>query len=129
MMHLLNHGAQYVIYAPYIKRIINFKTEMEFGFDGKHGEYQPHIVKDPTVPPPSPPAAAAGTFAAAPSSPPTSACAPPASEQHLQLLVSLLELPLIGGKKQNILIKGLKTLICMCRSNDALIRESHQQMS
>jgi hypothetical protein len=48
---------------------------------------------------------------------------------HLQLLLSPLELPLIGGKKQNILVKGLKTLISMCRSNDALIRESHQQMS
>jgi hypothetical protein len=33
------------------------------------------------------------------------------------------------GKKQNILVSGLKTLISMCRSNDALICESHQQMS
>jgi hypothetical protein len=33
------------------------------------------------------------------------------------------------GKKQNILVKDLKTLISMCRSNDALICESHQQMS
>jgi hypothetical protein len=48
---------------------------------------------------------------------------------HLQLLLSLLELLLIGGKKQNIFVKGLKTLISMCHSNDALICESHQQMS
>jgi ribosome-binding ATPase YchF (GTP1/OBG family) len=33
------------------------------------------------------------------------------------------------GKKQNILVKGLKSLISMCRSNDAHIRESHQHMS
>jgi hypothetical protein len=31
------------------------------------------------------------------------------------------------GKKQNVLVQGLKTLISMCRSNNALIRESHQQ--
>jgi hypothetical protein len=45
---------------------------------------------------------------------------------HLQLLLSHLELPLVGAKKLNILVKGLKTLISMCHSNDALIRESHQ---
>jgi hypothetical protein len=39
MMNMLTHGAQYVIYAPYIQRIINFKTEMQFGYDGKHGAY------------------------------------------------------------------------------------------
>jgi hypothetical protein len=33
------------------------------------------------------------------------------------------------GKKQNILVRGLKKLISMCHSNDTLIRESHQQMS
>jgi hypothetical protein len=33
------------------------------------------------------------------------------------------------GKKQNILVKGLKIIIHMCRSNDALIHESHSQMS
>jgi hypothetical protein len=30
------------------------------------------------------------------------------------------------GKKQNILVRGLKKLISMCHSNDTLIRESHQ---
>jgi hypothetical protein len=33
---------------------------MEFGYDGKHGAYQPHVVRGPTVLPP-PPTAAAGT--------------------------------------------------------------------
>jgi hypothetical protein len=61
MMNMLTHGTQYVIYAPYIQRIINFKTEMEFGYDGKHGAYQPHVVRAIVVPPPSPLAAAAAT--------------------------------------------------------------------
>jgi hypothetical protein len=46
-MFMLNHDTTYVIYAPYIKRIINFKTDMEFGYDGKHGAYQPHVVWAP----------------------------------------------------------------------------------
>jgi hypothetical protein len=53
MMNMLTHGAQYVIYAPYIQRIINYKIEMEFGYDGKHGAHQPHIVRAPAIPPPS----------------------------------------------------------------------------
>jgi hypothetical protein len=44
LMYVLQHGAQYVIYAPYIQRIINYKTDMEFGYDGKDGAYLPHIV-------------------------------------------------------------------------------------
>jgi hypothetical protein len=34
-MFMLNHGTTYVIYAPYIQRIINYKTDMEFGYNGK----------------------------------------------------------------------------------------------
>jgi hypothetical protein len=107
---MLNHGSQYVIYAPYIQRIINFKTEMKLGYDGKHGAYQPHIVRVPAVPPPSPPAAAtAGPSAAhvSPSTPETSRAA-----TH-------------WDKHGNIFIKGLKTLISMCQSNDIVIHESH----
>jgi hypothetical protein len=47
-------------------------------------------------------------------------------------LIGLLScMIIISGtiSRLNILIKGLKTLISMCHSNDALIRESHQQMS
>jgi hypothetical protein len=36
-MFMLNHGTTFVIYAPYIQRIINYKTDMEFGYHGKHG--------------------------------------------------------------------------------------------
>jgi hypothetical protein len=36
---------------------------------------------------------------------------------------------LVGAKSQNILVKGLKILISLCHSKDALIHESHQQMS
>jgi hypothetical protein len=43
-MFMLQHGTTYVIYAPYIQRIINYKTDIEFIYDGKHGAYQPHII-------------------------------------------------------------------------------------
>jgi hypothetical protein len=43
-MFMLQHGTTYVIYAPYIQRIINYKTDIEFVYDGKHGAYQPHII-------------------------------------------------------------------------------------
>jgi hypothetical protein len=122
MMNILTHGVQYVIYAPYIQRIINYKIELEFGYDGKHEAYQPHIVKTPVVPPPSPPAAAHG-------SPPAGARASPASGHAPSAAPKSSRADTRRGKKQNILVKGLKTLISMCRSNDALIHESHQQMS
>jgi hypothetical protein len=115
-MNMLTHGAQYVIYAPYIQRIINCKTEMEFGYDGKHGAYQPHIARAPTVLPSSPPAAAvAGTSAVAHGSPPASspagACAPPASRHAPSDAPESFRAATHRGKKQNILVKGLKTLI------------------
>jgi hypothetical protein len=121
LMFVLNHGIQYAIYAPYIQRMINYKTDMEFGYDGKHGAYQPHVVQGPAVPPPPTVAAATGPSATAPASPP--ARAPPSAAPESSRATTH------HGKKQNILVRGLKTLICMCRSNDALICESHQQMS
>jgi hypothetical protein len=95
---------------------------MEFGYDGKQGTYQPHLVRASAVPPPPPAAAAAtaDTSAVAPASPPV--CAPSAARKSSRATTR-------RGKKQNILIKGLKTLISMCRFNEAIIRESHQQMS
>jgi hypothetical protein len=122
LMFVLNHGTQYAIYAPYIQLTINYKTEMEFGYDGKHGAYQPHVVWGPTVPPsPSTAAAAVGPSAVAPASPPAHAPSSAATKSSRAATRC--------GKKQNILVKGLKTLVSMCRSNDALICESHQQMS
>jgi hypothetical protein len=50
-MFVLNYGTQYAIYAPYIQRIINLKTDMEFHYDGKHGPYHPHLVWAPAIPP------------------------------------------------------------------------------
>jgi hypothetical protein len=130
MMYMLNHGAQYMIYAPYIQRIVNFKTKMEFGYDGKHGAYQPHIVRAPTIPPSPPTVAIVGTFAAAhgssPVASPAGARAPPASGHAPSATPKSSKVVTHRGKKQNILVKGLKTLISMCRSNDALICESHQ---
>jgi hypothetical protein len=43
-MFMLQHGTTYVIYAPYIQRIINFKTDMEFENNGNHRAYQPHVI-------------------------------------------------------------------------------------
>jgi hypothetical protein len=127
MWNMLTHGAQYVIYAPYIQKIINYKTDMEFVYDGNHGAYRPHIVRALVVPPPSPPAvAAAGASAAAQDSPPASARAPPTHRHAPSAAPESSRAATRRGKKQNILVKGLKTLISMCRSNVALIRESHQ---
>jgi hypothetical protein len=121
-MYVLNHGTQYAIFAPYILRIINYKTVMEFVYYGKDKAYQPHLVQASAVPPPPPTAATMGPSAAAPASPPASQPAPSATPESSRAATC-------QGKKQNILIKGLKTLISMCCSNDALIRESHQQIS
>jgi hypothetical protein len=133
MMFMLNHEGQYMIYAPYIQRIINFITEMKFGYDGKHGAYQPHIVRAHVVPPPSPPVAATSPSAAAHGSPPTASLtgkrAPPTSRHAPLATPESSRAATHQGKKHNILVKGLKTLISMCHSNDALIHESHQQMS
>jgi hypothetical protein len=95
-MFVLNHGSQYAIYALYIQRIINYKTDMEFGYDGKHGAYQPHVVRGPVVPPPPPTAVVAGPSAAAPTFPPArapSSATPDSSRAATH-----------GGKKQNILV-------------------------
>jgi hypothetical protein len=75
---MLNHGTTNVIYAPYIQKIINYKADTEFGYDGKHEAYQPHIVRRPAIPPPPPTAATAGTSVAAPASSPAHAPSPPA---------------------------------------------------
>jgi hypothetical protein len=98
--------------------------------DGRHGAYQSHIGRAPAVPPPSPPAAAAtGTSAAAQDSPPAGTRAPPASRHVPSVAPESSRAATRRGKKQNILIKGLKTLVSMCHSNDTLIHECHQQMS
>jgi hypothetical protein len=121
LMFVLNHGTQYAIYAPYIQRMINFKSDKGFGYDGKHGPYQPHLIRALAIPPPSA-AAAAGPSPVAPTSPPvacrSSSAAPKSSRAAIH-----------RERKQNVLVKGLKTLVSMCYSNDALIRESHWQMS
>jgi hypothetical protein len=124
-MFMLQHGTTYVIYAPYIQRIINFKTDMVFVYDEKDGAYQPHVIRGPMDPPPSP-TAATGTSTVAPASPPARAPSPPVSRPAPSSAPELSRATTRRGKKQNILIKGLKTLISMCHSNDALICESHQ---
>jgi hypothetical protein len=123
LMFVLNHGTQYAIYVPYIQRIINYKTDIEFSYYGKHGAYQPHVIRGPAVlPPPPPPAAATamGLSAIALASPPVQA---PSTAPESSCAATH------RGKKQNVLFRGFEILISMCCSNDALIRESHQQMS
>jgi hypothetical protein len=88
---------------------------MEFEYDGVHGPYHPQLVRTPHASPATAsPARAHVPLASgrAPSSAPESSRA----TTH-------------QGKKQNVFLKGLKTLISMCISNYALIRKSHQQMS
>jgi hypothetical protein len=130
MWNMLTHGAQYVIYAPYIQMIINYKTDMEFVYDGKHVAYQPHIVRTPAVPPASQPTAAAmGTSVIAQNSPPAHAHAPP-PRRHAPLdALESSRAATHQDKKPNILVKGLKILISICRSKEALILESHQQIN
>jgi hypothetical protein len=116
ILYMLNHGSSYVIYAPYIQKIINSNTNMEFEYDGDHGPYQPQLIRAPHLSSPLATAAAA----------PTSARDPPASGRAPS---SALESSIVAthcGKKPNIILMGLKTLISMCKSNDTLIRESHQ---
>jgi hypothetical protein len=72
----------YVIYAPFIQGIINYKADREFGHDGKHGAYQPHIVRGCTVPPPPLVVDPAGTSAATLASPTTRAPSAPPESSH-----------------------------------------------
>jgi hypothetical protein len=108
MLYMLKHGSSYVIYAPYIQKIINSKTDMEFQYDGDHGAFMSQLVRTPHT---SPPHAAS----------PASALVPTASGHAPSSAPESSRAATRQGKKQNILIKGLKTLISMCRSNDALI--------
>jgi hypothetical protein len=114
MLYVLKHGSSYVIYAPYIQRIINYKADMEFEYDRDHGVYLPQLLRTPHT---SPPVAAATS---APTHTPLASGHVPTSVPESSRAASH------WGKKQNILVQGVRTLISMCRSNEALIRESHQ---
>jgi hypothetical protein len=122
MMYMLNHGAQYVICAPYIQRTINFKTEMEFEYDGKLGACQPHIVRAPAVPHPSPPAVAAMGPSAVAHGSPLLLLLPMHMllllvGMHLQLLLSPLELPLIGARRRTFLLRSSRlSSLCAART-------------
>jgi hypothetical protein len=116
MLYMPKHGSSYVIYAPYIQKIINSKMDIKFQYDGDHSAYIPQLVWTPHT---SPPTAAS----------PTGARAPPASGHAPSGAPESSKASTHRGKKQNILVKCLKTLISMCRSNVTLIHESYQQMS
>jgi hypothetical protein len=59
LRYMLHHGSNPVIYAPYIQRMINAVTGMEFGYDTVHAPYCPQPPKEPEFPPEaeSPPSA------------------------------------------------------------------------
>jgi hypothetical protein len=79
------------------------------------------------LPPPSPSAAATDPSAAA-TGPSIAAHAPPAA--HVSPYAPETSRATTHRDKHgNIFIKGLKTLISMCQSNDVVVHESHQQMS
>jgi hypothetical protein len=120
MLYMLKHGSSYVIYAPYIQKIINYKTDMEFEYDGDHSVYLPQLVRTPHTAPSS--AAATATTSSLAHDPPVIGHVPISTPDSSRAASR-------RSKKQYILVKGLKTLISMCCSNNALIYESHQQMS
>jgi hypothetical protein len=71
-----------------------------------------------------------GYLCCSPDSPPARApCPPTASKPAPSSATELSRATTHRVKKQNVLVKGIKTLFSMCRSNDALIHLSHQQMS
>jgi hypothetical protein len=94
-MFTLNHVTMYAIYASFIQWIINYKTDMEFGYDGKHGAYQPHIIQGPTTLPPPPITDPTGPSTVAPTSP--SGRAPSAAPESSRAGAR-------RGKKQNVLV-------------------------
>jgi hypothetical protein len=60
MLYMLKHASSYMIYASYIQKIIKYKTDMEFEYDGDHSVYSPQLVRTPHTSP-----SAASTLAAA----------------------------------------------------------------
>jgi hypothetical protein len=71
---------------------------MEFGYDGKHGAYQPQVVRGPAVPPPPPIVAIdVGPSAAAPASP--LACAPSSTAPKLSRATTVVERSKIFSSK------------------------------
>jgi hypothetical protein len=126
MMYMLNYGSQYVIHAPYIQRIINFKTGMEFGYDGKHAAYQPHIVMASSS---FSICCCYGSLCCCYGSICCSPCPPPPAAHVSPYAPETSRSTTHRDKHGNIFIKDLKTLISMCQSNDVVVHESHQQMS
>jgi hypothetical protein len=99
MLYMLKHGSSYVIYAPYIQKIINSKTGMEFQYDGGNGAYMPQLVQTPHTSPPAVATSRAGAHV-----PPARGHATSSTSESSRAIAH-------RGMKQNILVKGLKTII------------------
>jgi hypothetical protein len=109
MRYMLHHGSNPVIYAPYIQRMINAMTGMEFGYDTVHAPYCPQPPKELEFPPES-------------ESPP-SAHSPP---QPTPDMPSTSAMPSTSRarprKKGNAFVHGLKALFRVCRNTNDVIR-------
>jgi hypothetical protein len=103
MLYMLKHGSTYVIYAPFIHKIINSKTNMEFQYDGDHGAYMPQLVRTPHTSPPTASSPAAAS--------PADVCAPLASGHAPSSTPESSRVATHRGKNQNNLVKGIKTHI------------------
>jgi hypothetical protein len=105
MLYMLKHGPSYVIYAPYVQKIINYKTHVEFEYDGDHSVYLPQLVRTPHNSPsaaPSPATAVATTSAPAHD--------PPIIGMYPSLLPSPPEMLLVRAKTKIFLSKASRIL-------------------
>jgi hypothetical protein len=109
MRYMLHHGCNPVIYAPYIQRMINAVTGMEFGYDTVHAPYCPQPPKELEFPPES-------------ESPP-SAHSPP---QPTPVMPSTSAMPSTSRahprKKGNAFVHGLKALFRVCGNTNDVVR-------
>jgi len=105
---MLRHGSSYVIYAPYIQRIIKVKTRMDFQYDGIHSAYTPQAVRPP------PPPARAPSVSRGRSPPPESSQSASRRRRH-----------------DNLLKRGLRAIFASCRRHDDIlenfIKDSQEQ--
>jgi hypothetical protein len=109
LRYMLHHGSNPVIYAPYIQRMINAVTGMEFGYDAVHAPYCPQPPKEQEFPPEG-------------ESPP-SAHSPP---QPTMDMPSTSAMPSSSRtrprRKGNAFISGLKALFKVCRNTNDVVR-------
>jgi hypothetical protein len=112
LMFMLHHGKHSVVYAPYIQKMINVVTGMEFGYDEIHAPYTPKL--------PTPPSSAAQSPSTSTESP-ASQASPPAQD-----IPVTSDMPSSSRarprKKGNALVRGLKAIFSMCSNTNDVVR-------